>query len=134
MDAYIEDNKGIDEICIEFYDNQGLAASYYIEDKESYSGQFTEVIPLNGVTNTFKLRDTNYMGELKLHLGVAANEGDSNLITLDNDGKIVATDTYVAGETHINDCGNLYSNMLYLAKIIVKYCPKDALDNLDTTQ
>jgi len=24
--------------------------------------------------------------------------------------------------------------MLYLVKIIVKYCPKDALDNLDTTQ
>jgi hypothetical protein len=134
MDAYVEDNKGIDEICIEFYDNQGLAASYHIEDKESYSGQFTEVIPLNGVTNTFKLRDTNYIGEHKLHLGVAANEGDSNLVTLDNDGKIVATDTYVAGETHINDCGTLYSNMLYLAKIIVKYCPKDALGELDPTQ
>jgi hypothetical protein len=55
LDAYVEDNKGIDEICIEFYDNQGLAASYHIMNKDSYSGQFSEVIPLNGVTNTFKL-------------------------------------------------------------------------------
>jgi hypothetical protein len=134
MDAYVEDNKGIDEICIEFYDNQGIAASYHIEDKESYSGQFTEVIPLNGVTNTFKLRDTDYTGKHKLHRGIEANEGDSNLVMLDDNEEIVATDTYVAGKTHINDCGTLYSNMLYLAKIIVKYCPKDALGKLDPTQ
>lgn len=133
MDAYVEDNKGIDEVCIEFYDNQGLAASYHIGNKDSYSGQFTEVIPLNGVTNTSKLRDTDYTGKSKLHLGVEANEGDENLVKYD-DGEIVKTDTYEAGVTYINDCGTLYSNMLYLAKIIIKYCPKDALGELDPTQ
>ena len=31
----------------------------------------------------------------------------------------------------MNDAGIIYFGMLYLAKITVKYCPKDALDNLD---
>ena len=134
MDAYVEDNKGIDEVCIEFYDNQGLAASYHIDNKDSYSGQFTEVIPLNGITNTFKLRDTDYAGKSHLHLGIEANEGDDNLVKYVEGQGIVRTDTYESGVTHINDCGTLYSNMLYLAKIIVKYCPKDALGELDPSQ
>jgi len=55
MDAYVEDNMGIEAVVLEFYDNQGFAAAYHITDKESYSGQFTEVIPLNGSANTYKL-------------------------------------------------------------------------------
>ena len=52
MDAYSEENMGIAEVVLEFYDNQGMAAAFYLSNKESYSGQFTEVIPLNGYTNT----------------------------------------------------------------------------------
>jgi len=55
MDAYVEDNMGIQSVVLEFYDNQGLAAAYHITDKVSYSGQFTEMIPLNGSTTTYKL-------------------------------------------------------------------------------
>ena len=135
LDAYVEDNKGIDEICIEFYDNQGLAASYHIMNKDSYSGQFSEVIPLNGVTNTFKLQDTDFLGASHLHMGLEANEGDANLVKWDESNlKVVKADEYESGVTHLNDCGTLYSNMLYLLKIIVKYCPKDALGDLDPSQ
>jgi signal transduction histidine kinase len=49
LDAYVEENKGIAEVALEFYDNQGYAATYHIRNRESYSGIFTEVIPLNGV-------------------------------------------------------------------------------------
>jgi len=35
---------------------------------------------------------------------------------------------------YLDDCGVLYSNMLYLVKIIVKYCPRNALGELDTSQ
>jgi hypothetical protein len=38
MDAYLEENMGIEEVVLEFYDNQGMAAAYHISDKESYSG------------------------------------------------------------------------------------------------
>jgi hypothetical protein len=55
MDAYLEENMGIDEVVLEFYDNQGMAAAYHISDKEYYSGQFTEIIPLNGSTSTYKM-------------------------------------------------------------------------------
>jgi len=55
MDAYLEENMGVDEIVLEFYDNQGIAAAYHISDKEYYSGQFTEIIPLNGSTSSYKM-------------------------------------------------------------------------------
>ena len=51
LEAYIEDNMGISEIAIEFIDNQGVAATYHITGKASYSGQFIEVIPLNVATS-----------------------------------------------------------------------------------
>jgi hypothetical protein len=34
---------------------------------------------------------------------------------------------------YMNDCGTLYYGMLYLVKIIVKYCPIDVLGNYDTS-
>jgi len=30
IDAYVEENKGISEVVLDFYDNQGIAASYHI--------------------------------------------------------------------------------------------------------
>jgi len=68
-------------------------------------------------------------------MGLEANEGDANLVKWDESNlKVVRANEYESGVTHLNDCGTLYSNMLYLLKIIVKYCPKDALGNLDPSQ
>lgn len=132
MDAYPEDNKGIDSIVMEFYDNQGIAASYFIEGKESYSGQFTEVVPLNGATHLSKMRNTDSDGKVIYHCGLEADETDTNVCRLDDNNNPVKG--RVSGEkAYLNDAGTIYFGMLYLVKIIVKYCPKDALDNLDTT-
>jgi len=59
LDAYEEENMGIQEVAMEFYDNQGVAAVYHIENKASYSGQFTEIIPLNGSTRKSNMNATN---------------------------------------------------------------------------
>lgn len=134
MDAYVEDNMGIQSVVLEFYDNQGMAAAYHITGKSSYSGQFTEMIPLNGSTNTYKLQNIDAKGNKHLHLGPEAHEGDLNLVRYDEvNNKIIETDWVNNGTCHIDDCGTIYSNMLYLVKIIVKYCPINALGEFDTS-
>lgn len=143
LETYPEDNMGIAEIAIEFYDNQGCAAVYHIQNKQSYSGQFTEVIPLNGSTNKSNLNATNGAytnakglskvdGQQYIHCGAQLEEYQDGCLTLDGDNKprkATASDT----KFYMNDAGIIYQGMLYLAKIIVKYCPKDSLDNLDDT-
>lgn len=56
---YPEDNKGVAEIEVQFYDNQGLCAKYFINNLVSYSGIITEYIPLNGNSSNYKLSKQN---------------------------------------------------------------------------
>lgn len=149
LEAYVEDNMGISEIAIEFIDNQGVAAIYHITGKASYSGQFTEVIPLNGATsksslnslNTYRANKWNYSNGICAHCGQQLTEYQEGCVIFkDNKPTIVTSLENTVTETgenieepiyYLNDAGIIYFGMLYLAKITVKYCPKDALDNLD---
>ena len=146
LDAYIEDNMGIAEVVLEFYDNQGFAAGYHITNRESFAGQFTEYIPLNAIAQNYKLSNYDSNNAQKIHAGqvLTSLEGVTQAIRLDN-GKPVKlyiynnkayTDANHTNEYNLtiysNDCGSLYSNVLYLVKIIVKYCPYNALGELDS--
>lgn len=149
LEAYIEDNMGISEIAIEFIDNQGVAAIYHITGKASYSGQFTEVIPLNGATsksnlnslNNYRANKWNYTKGICVHCGQQLTEYQEGCVTFKDNKPVIATSLEntitETGENieeptyYLNDAGIIYFSMLYLAKITVKYCPKDALDNLD---
>ena len=55
LDVYLEPNTEVDEVELKFYDDSGYAASYHIKDRISYSGVFTEYIPLNGESNSYNL-------------------------------------------------------------------------------
>lgn len=146
LEAYVEDNMGISEIAIEFIDNQGVAAIYHITGKASYSGQFTEVIPLNGATsknnlnslNTYRGTTWNYTNGICVHCGQQLTEYQEGCVifsTVEKEGDkskpIIAASKEEDKNYYMNDAGIIYFGMLYLAKITVKYCPKDALDNLD---
>ena len=139
MDAYLEENMGIEEVVLEFYDNQGMAAAYHISDKESYSGQFTEIIPLNGSMNTYKMQKINAEGKRIHHCGaLSEDENDEGVVYFgEDDGETVPMLLEGNRQTgisyYLDDCGTIYSNMLYLVKIVVKYCPKNALGQLDTS-
>ena len=148
LDAYVEENKGIEEVALEFYDNQGVAATYHIRNKESYSGTFTEFIPLNGVATSPNLTPTNSDGDPIYHLGSITTQLASNVIYKDSEGSAkplyykagkaynesnFATEHTSTEDLYINDAGTLYSNALYLVKIIVKYCRKDVMGKLDTS-
>lgn len=144
LEAYVEDNMGISEIAIEFIDNQGVAAIYHITGKASYSGQFTEVIPLNGATsknnlnslNNYRANEWNYTNGICVHCGQQLTEYQEGCVTFstiegDKSKPIIAVSKEEDKNYYMNDAGIIYFGMLYLAKITVKYCPKDALDNLD---
>ena len=167
LEAYIEDNMGISEIAIEFIDNQGVAAIYHITGKASYSGQFTEVIPLNGAASKSNLNSLNnyrnkwnYKEGVCVHCGQQLEEYQEGCVTFEKDtsGKIIPViatppkntttpeNSTPSGNTtspenattntkeptyYLNDAGIIYFGMLYLAKITIKYCPIDALGNLD---
>ena len=159
---YPEDNKGVAEIEVQFYDNQGLCAKYFINNLVSYSGIITEYIPLNGNSSNYKL--SKYNGEkLISHAGqiftdrnipenvdttlsyVYLNTGAEKLtpieVTYDKkDKRFYKGDEENKQEVTINptspifynDAGTLYSNMLYAVKIIYKYTSKNVLGEYNT--
>lgn len=159
---YPEDNKGVAEIEIQFYDNQGLCAKYFINNLVSYSGIITEYIPLNGNSSNYKLSKQNgkklipHAGQMFTN-GVIPENVDTTLsyvyldtkadklkpveVTYDKKRNIFyKIDDPNEQEVTINstspifynDVGTLYSNMLYAVKIIYKYTSKNVLGEYNT--
>lgn len=134
IEAYPEQHKGISEVVLEFYDNQGFAAAYHIRNRKSYSGTFTEYIPLNGEQQDYKLDYIKADGTVGTHLGLPINENEYN--NWNNNKGDSKYEEYIKsnlfpdyGPYFKNDAGVLYSGIVYLVKVIVKYCSKDALGN-----
>lgn len=159
---YPEDNKGVAEIEVQFYDNQGLCAKYFINNLASYSGIITEYIPLNGNSSNYKLSkqdgkkliphagqmftDSNIPENVDttlsyVYLNTEANELKPVEVTYDKNRIIFyKVDDPNKQEVTINstspifynDAGTLYSNMLYAVKIIYKYTSKNVLGEYNT--
>lgn len=158
---YPEDNKEVAEIEVQFYDNQGLCAKYFINNLVSYSGIITEYIPLNGNSSNYKLSKQDSK-KLIPHAGQIFTDGnipknvDTTLsyvyllktdklkpveVTYDKEKDIFykVDDPEKQGVTisstspiFYNDAGTLYSNMLYAVKIIYKYTSKNVLGEYNT--
>lgn len=158
LDVYPESNKNVEEVVLEFYDNQGIAAAYRISNKQSYSGLFTEYIPLNGQSSNYKLTKIDAYNNTIYHAGQKADLtlSPQNLIYFDNgipyqaasedvDGEIKyyyyklqdgSTNKILVDDTeklYEDDSGTIYSNFLYLVKIVVKYTSVNALGDLDSS-
>lgn len=159
---YPEDNKGVAEIEVQFYDNQGLCAKYFINNLVSYSGIITEYIPLNGNSSNYKLSKQHnkklipHAGQMftdkerpenvdttlsYVYLNTKANKLTPIEVTYNKeDKKFYKGDGENKQEVDIsstspifyNDAGTLYSNMLYAVKIIYKYTSKNALGEYNT--
>lgn len=159
---YPEDNKGVAEIEVQFYDNQGLCAKYFINNLVSYSGIITEYIPLNGNSSNYKLSKQDgkklipHAGQMFTDGKIPENvdttlsyvylnteiEEDTRLepveVTYNKENKKFYKDNKEAvtiGPTSpifYNDAGTLYSNMLYAVKIIYKYTSKNVLGEYNT--
>ena len=137
LDCYVEEGKGIEEVVLEFCDNQGIAAAYHINNRVSYSG----VIPLNIQLNQAgTLTNIDSQGNTIYHAGTVLDKGTNDSVYLKvsdgkvqkdepkNENEILNRDYYACS----NDAGIIYSNMLYLVKITVKYTTKDILGNYNS--
>ena len=113
LESYPEENKGISEVVLEFYDNQGKAAAYHISNKNSYSGTFVEYIELNTKNSNYKQNNIGRDGNVFTHKGQEDTEG-----TIEYNGK-----------KYYDDAGIIYGNALYRVLITVKYCGIDSLGN-----
>lgn len=127
LDCYEEEGMGIEEVVLEFCDNQGKAAAYHLKDKTSYSGVFS----INAALNQYGiLTSTDSDGNSIYHAGTADENGE---VIADENGKPIAwTSDTKATTRYTNDAGVLYSNMLYYVRIIVKYSYKDVLGNYNS--
>lgn len=159
---YPEDNKGVAEIEVQFYDNQGLCAKYFINNLVSYSGIITEYIPLNGNSSNYKLSKQDgkklipHAGQIftdrdipknvdttlsYVYLDTKADKLTPIEVTYDKEKNIFykvddpnEQEVIISSTSPIfyNDAGTLYSNMLYAVKIIYKYTSKNVLGEYNT--
>lgn len=132
LEAYTEPNKGISEVVFLFYDNLGLAAAYHNTGKISYNGKFTEYFTLNTSGTNYKLNNKNLKNENFTHRGekVYKSQAVASNTYLDSNNKIIPIDQMEEDvEYWVDDAGTIYSNCLYLVKIVVKYCDLGVLDN-----
>ena len=126
LEVYPKPGHKVNDVSIEFYDNTGLAGIYYVNNKESYTGIFTEYLGLNGENINSKFSRYKSNGDVIGHKGLELSEKPEGLNKPTTDNPLVWNESYVGeylAENDIkwyqNDAGTLYSNILYLAKIIV---------------
>ncbi len=130
LEAYTEPNKGISEVVFIFYDNNGPAAAYHNTGKASYNGKFTEYFTLNTSGTNYKLNNKGIDGKEFYHKGepIYKDSALESNIYLDENGNVVSKSGMDENkEYYLNDAGTLYSNCLYLVKVIIKYCNVGAL-------
>ena len=123
-------------LLLEFYDLWGFAGSLEINNKKSYNGLFTKVLPLNtgNILSKKKLvGETTLTESFIRNININYNQNTGGFTF--NDNPVVFSNEYT-GWTGINqednDCGTLYSNILYTVKTYlrhegsegVKYLPK----------
>ena len=120
-DTY-EDDK-VDGLILEFYDLWGFAGSISILDKQSYSGIFNKLLSLNTL---------NALSPKRVYNGVQEDGYCRNINIIKKDDKYFYNDkeleynpktgwSYVGGSVlDMNDCGVLYSNILYGVKTYLR--------------
>lgn len=130
FDTY-ETNK-VDGLVLEFYDLWGFAGSLEITDKKSYSGIFTKIIPLNTLNalSKKKISENEYKNSFKRNINILKSEQGFTLneIPIYYNGEVEGW-SYSQSEVDFeNDCGTLYSNILYGVKAYIRRTPDSKND------
>lgn len=113
----------VDGLILEFYDCWGFAGSLEITDKKSYTGIFTKIIPLNSLEaiSKRKISGSSYLENFKHNINISDtnSRGDSVLNLRD----VPVSYSNASGwsvSSDDNDCGTLYSNVVYCVKAYMK--------------
>lgn len=120
FDTY-EDYK-VDGLVLEFYDLWGFAGSLEIANRKSYSGVFTKLIPLNtiGGLNTNRIVDGKYDTNFKRNVNIYKDVENNVYKYLDTEVVYSNEEGWIGIEETDNDCGVLYSNLIYGVKAYIK--------------
>ena len=122
----------VNGLFLEFYDLWGFAGSLEITNKKSYSGIYTKIISLNTLNALSKkkiVRDVNGNDTIEENY-----KHNINIICKDN--KYYYNNTEVKcdqnkgwGDEIDNDCGTLYSNILYGVKAYLRVAKSDGTES-----
>lgn len=131
FDTYETDK--VDGLVLEFYDVWGFAGSIEITDKKSYSGIFTKIIPLNslGALSKNRIEGRTYNANFKRNININEEwvNGEKTGNFLFNGKRVIFDEDYGQGWQYLNgdkwsvednDCGTLYSNMVYGVKAYIR--------------
>lgn len=129
----------VDGLVLEFYDCWGFAGSLEIVDKKSYSGIFTKIIPLNSLKalSRKKILANDYSEKYVRNINIKEkfNETTNVLEGYIFNDKPVSYANSTEGWSGIddeenNDCGTLYSNILYGVKAYLRRTTKNGKEFL----
>ena len=131
-DTY-ESNK-IDGLVLEFYDLWGFAGSLEIFDKKSYSGIFTKILPLNtkNILSKKKINVNEQYEGFKRNINIVKNGNTYFLkdVEVSKDPNNLygwgykSEDSWTSISEEDDDCGTIYSNILYGVKTYLKRTTK----------
>lgn len=114
----------VNGLILEFYDYRGFAGSLEISNKKSYSGVHTKIISLNALNalRKKKILEDGITENYKHNVLIEAKEGSFYL-----NNKEVEWDEVTGWniEESENDCGTLYSNILYGVKSYLRVLNSD---------
>lgn len=115
-------DKKVTGLVLEFYDWRGFAGSLEISNKKAYSGTFTKIISLNTLNaiSTNKISDSGYTKGPKRNINIYKNDEDKQYYL---NGDLVSYDSNTKQwdiNDSDNDCGTLYSNVIYGVKAYFK--------------
>lgn len=128
INANLSNDISIKDVTLEFYDNQGLVATYVNSGKTSYSGVFTEQIGFNGNNVNYKLTNKNG-SEVIPHAGQPyIGNFYEGLIYWDGINPPKFATEEQTSNLYINDSGILWANFLYKVVIKISYGTKNELD------
>ena len=122
-DTYETDK--VDGLILEFYDLWGFAGSLEITDKKAYSGIFTKVLPLNskGALSVNKVYGNQYRTDYKHNINIFEKLETPNPRFGYNNLEVTNEDPDKGWQEipdKDNDCGTLYSNLLYGVKAYLR--------------
>ena len=127
----------VDGLVLEFYDCWGFAGSLEIVDKKSYSGIFTKIISLNShkALSRKRILENDYSEKYVRNINIKEkfNEETKALEYTFNDkpvSYIDSTEGWSGIDDENNDCGTLYSNILYGVKAYLRRPTKNGREFL----
>lgn len=124
----------VDGLILEFYDCWGFAGSIEITDKKSYSGIFTKIITLDSLGALSKKKILNYSQHTNFvrNINIVENIVEGKKQYKYNGVQLSDYSDYSGWSKGIskddNDCGTLYSNILYGVKTYLRKTTKSGYE------